>query len=104
MEIKEHAKQVTDKDVMFNTRDKWWINKLSFENLMEHSLIYQPETEYGTTVNLPQQGHQPTQTVLTISALPKEADKREIVPLEELQSCNNGQLWCCMLDLTIKVW
>ncbi|KAG2458981.1 TC1A transposase, partial [Polypterus senegalus] len=87
MKSKEHTRQVRDK-VIEKFKAGLGYKKISKALNIPRSTvqaIIQKWKEYGTTVNLPRQGHPPKLTGRTRSALIRNATKRPMVTLDELQ-------------------
>uniref|UniRef100_A0A803KA97 Transposase Tc1-like domain-containing protein n=1 Tax=Xenopus tropicalis TaxID=8364 RepID=A0A803KA97_XENTR len=87
MKSKEHTRQVRDK-VIEKFKAGLGYKKISKALNIPRStvqVIIQKWKEYGTTVNLPRQGRPPKLTGRTRRALIRNAAKRPMVTLDELQ-------------------
>uniref|UniRef100_A0A6I8RU66 Transposase n=1 Tax=Xenopus tropicalis TaxID=8364 RepID=A0A6I8RU66_XENTR len=87
MKSKEHTRQVRDKVIEKFKADLGYKKISKSLNIPRSTVqaIIQKWKEYGTTVNLPRQGRPPKLTGRTRRALIRNAAKRPMVTLDELQ-------------------
>ena len=101
MKTKELTRQVRDK-VVEKFKAGLGYKKISQALNISRSTvqsIIQKWKKYGTTANLPRHGRPPKLTVRARRALVREAAKRPMVTLEELQNIHVSQWgWCVQGD------